>query len=476
MHLKVWRFVGFTSSVVGLLCYAFSSSFIHLFGNWNLLKIFLYTTFSFIICLMILFSRTWEHSRSHRFKAHSAFLVLTITSVYSFFSDKIMNGKPDAYSMISSAAFALMSLSLSRQIQCGFEVDLMSFYLGCLILQLMKINILLAIVGVCYSYSLIILRSSFSSLNVPHETQCLAPEEQGVVIQVDLHQQENTDNGFILQHFYSSLEPLLRQFQTCMKELEQNNSNIAMMLIEKVKGNYKLVATDHNFITDALPHETINNLQKSAKLMVDAGFEKVCFKVYINYRKKWLEDLLINKLLRLGKMGFQDYVIGRWIKTSEVALRVLFPSERRLYNCVFSNPMFASSDLYFSELCRGAIIELLNFADSFANRSPTAWRLFKIINLFETLCDLIPEFESLFLDSLVNEAIKIKNRLGEISRDIFMEFGNMIFLTRDAEFDCATDGGVHPMTTAAIGYIMGAFWSRQNLEQILQQYPLVVGD
>ncbi|WJX63694.1 hypothetical protein P8452_48551 [Trifolium repens] len=350
-----------------------------------------------------------------------------------------MNGKPDAYSMISSAAFALMSLSLSRQIQCGFEVDLMSFYLGCLILQLMKINILLAIVGVCYSYCLIILRSSFSSLNVPHETQCLAPEEQGVVIQVDLHQQENTDN-------------------------------------EKVKGNYKLVATDHNFITDALPHETINNLQKSAKLMVDAGFEKVCFKVYINYRKKWLEDLLINKLLRLGKMGFQDYVIGRWVKTSEVSLRVLFPSERRLYNCVFSNPMSASSDLYFSELCCGAIIELLNFADSFANRSPSAWRLFKIINLFETLCDLIPEFKSLFLDSLVNEAIKIKNRLGEISRDIFMEFGNMIFLTRDAEFDCATDGGVHPMTTAAIGYIVGAFWSRQNLEQILQQYPLVVGD
>jgi len=65
---------------------------------------------------------------------------------------------------------------------------------------------------------------------------------------------------------------------------------------------------------------------------VDAGFEKECFEVYDSYREEWLEDLLINKCLRLGKMGFQDYVIGRWIKTSEVALRVLFLGERRLYN------------------------------------------------------------------------------------------------------------------------------------------------
>ncbi|KAK2376581.1 exocyst complex component EXO70B1 [Trifolium repens] len=354
-----------------------------------------------------------------------------------------------------------MSLSLSRQIQCGFEVDLMSFYLGCLILQLMKINYLLAIVGVCYSYCLIILRSSFSTLNVIPEPQFLELEEQRVVIQVDF-QQEDTDSGCIKQHSHTSLEPLLQQFQTCMKELEQNNSNIAKMLIENVKGNYRLVVTDHNFITDALPHETINNIQKSAKLMVDAGFEKVCFEVYNGYRKEWLEDLL-------GKMRFQDYVIGKWIKTSEVALRVLFPSERRLYNCVFSNSMSASSDLYFTELCHGSITKLLNFADSFANKSPSAWRLFKILDLFETLCNLIPEFESLFIDSLVNEAIKVKNRLGEISRDIFMEFGNLIFLTPDAEFDCWADGGVHPMTCAATGYIVMAFWSRQNLEQILQQ-------
>jgi hypothetical protein len=69
---------------------------------------------------VILFAKLFQHSRSLRFKAHTAFLVLTITAVYSFFFDKVMNGKPDAYSLISCAAFAIMSLSLSRQTQCGF--------------------------------------------------------------------------------------------------------------------------------------------------------------------------------------------------------------------------------------------------------------------------------------------------------------------------------------------------------------------
>ncbi|RHN57831.1 putative exocyst complex component Exo70, cullin repeat-like-containing domain-containing protein [Medicago truncatula] len=153
LQTKVWRFVGFASAAVGLVCYALSSSFNYLFGNWNLLKIILYTVFSFIICIMILYENIWKQSRSLRFKAHTAFLVLTITSVYSFYFDKVVNGKPDAYSLISCAAFAIMSLSLSRQSHCGFEVDLLYFFLGCLTVLLMKIKFQLFIIGAGFASS-----------------------------------------------------------------------------------------------------------------------------------------------------------------------------------------------------------------------------------------------------------------------------------------------------------------------------------
>ncbi|KAF7816182.1 WRKY transcription factor WRKY24-like [Senna tora] len=74
-----------------------------------------------------------------------------------------VNGKPDLFSLISCASFAAMSLSLSRQTEFGFEVDLLNFFLGCLTLQLMKINLMLAFIGAAFSYSLFLVRSSLDS-------------------------------------------------------------------------------------------------------------------------------------------------------------------------------------------------------------------------------------------------------------------------------------------------------------------------
>jgi hypothetical protein len=158
MEPEVWRFVCFVSSIVGMFCYALSSSFNHLFGNWNLWKIILYTVLSFFICVAILFANKWQNSNaSLPLKAHLVFCVFAITTVYAFFFDKI-NGKPDGYSLVSSAAFAIMSLGLSKQSCFGFEVDLLLFFCGCLTAQLMKINLFLALAGLSFSYPLVILR------------------------------------------------------------------------------------------------------------------------------------------------------------------------------------------------------------------------------------------------------------------------------------------------------------------------------
>ncbi|MCI68367.1 exocyst complex component EXO70B1-like, partial [Trifolium medium] len=58
--------------------------------------------------------------------------------------------------------------------------------------------------------------------------------------------------------------------------------------------------------------------------------------------------------------------IERWIKASNVALKI--PSERRLCHRVFSglSSSSAASDLSFMEVCRGSVIQLLNFADAVA--------------------------------------------------------------------------------------------------------------
>jgi hypothetical protein len=471
MHTKVWRFVGFASAVVGLVCYALSSSFNHLFGNWTLLKIILYTVFSFIICLMILYTNIWNHSRSLRFKAHTAFLVLTITSVYSFYFDKVVNGKPDVYSLISCAAFAIMSLSLSRQTQCGFEVDLLYFFLGCLTVFLMKVKLQLFIIGAGLSYSLIILRSFFSFTQDIGYSKL--EHESSVIIEVNsLQQLVSTD-----------IASTMEQLRSYLNTLQQKNLNLVDILLKHVNeyGDSELMSFGPNFMIDELQPELINCLHETAKLMVRAGFEEEFSNVYINCRRKCLEECLIKRLFGFQKINLKnehqrvryvDTVIKRWITASEIALKILFPFEQRLCDHVFSG-FTSSATRCFTEVFHGTTFQLLNFADEVTHGSPSIWRLFKMLAVYETLHYLIPKFQ-LCPDSLVNDAaVTVQNRLGVAISDLFVKLNYWIFRVPEAKQVAPSDGRHHPMMVQIISYLASACRSRRTLEQILQEYPKV---
>ncbi|KAJ4869241.1 Exocyst complex component EXO70B1 [Raphanus sativus] len=150
-----------------------------------------------------------------------------------------------------------------------------------------------------------------------------------------------------------------------------------------------------------------------------AGFGKACSHVYSASRREFLEEsvsrLGLQKQLSIEdvhKMQWQELEdeIDRWIKAANVALRILFPSERRLCDRVFFG-FSSAADLSFMEVCRGSTIQLLNFADAVAIGSRSPERLFKVLDVFETMRDLMPEFESVFSDQfclvLRNEAVTI---------------------------------------------------------------------
>ncbi|XP_027941557.1 uncharacterized protein LOC114195333 [Vigna unguiculata] len=87
--------------------------------------------------------------------------------------DKVKD-KPDAYGIISCAAFAIMSLGMSNLTQFGFQIDLLYFFCGGLLVQLMKIKLWLVMVGAGFSYSLLQLR------DYPRDT----PEENLQLLQL----------------------------------------------------------------------------------------------------------------------------------------------------------------------------------------------------------------------------------------------------------------------------------------------------
>jgi hypothetical protein len=137
-----------------------------------------------------------------------------------------------------------------------------------------------------------------------------------------------------------------------------------------------------------------------------------------------------------------------------VALKILFPTERKLCDRVLFG-FSSTADLSFTDVCRESALQLLNFADAIASGSRSPERLFRVIDMFETMCDIIPEFKSMFRDqyrqSLHNKATTIWKRLGEAIGGIFMELANLI---RQDPAKAAVSGvGLHPITHYVLNYL-----------------------
>ncbi|KAL3518004.1 hypothetical protein ACH5RR_020593 [Cinchona calisaya] len=235
--------------------------------------------------------------------------------------------------------------------------------------------------------------------------------------------------------------------------------------------------SDYDIVIDALPAGIIKDLHEIAKRMVGAGYGKECSHVYSICRREFLEESFSR--LQLGKFSIDEVhkmqwtdiedEIDKWIKAVNVAMRIFFPSERRLCDSIFFG-LSSAADLSFMEVCRGSTIQLLNFADAVAIGSRAPERLFKVLDVYETIRDLMPEFELIFSDQycalLRNEAVTIWKRLGEAIRGIFMELENLIRL--DAAKAAVPGGGLHPITRYVMNYLRAACRSRITLEQVFE--------
>ncbi|KAE9596980.1 hypothetical protein Lal_00007549 [Lupinus albus] len=222
-HHMLWRLVGFMSSIVGFTCYALSPSFNDLFGNRNPLKMVIYSVVSSIISILMLLVKTcrWEILKSFLLKAHVGFLVVTLTSLYSYWEDRSEGGKDEkgfgrVMNLTSTAAFAFMALSLSRLLQLGFEVGIFNFFIGCFLVTVMKMNFKLAPLAAFLCYLLVNIRS-FSDFILEMRGHGPKKEHVDEIVETDKDTNSSDDLGYYdyedyvqpMEDFGQSLEDLL---------------------------------------------------------------------------------------------------------------------------------------------------------------------------------------------------------------------------------------------------------------------------
>ncbi|XP_021626937.1 exocyst complex component EXO70B1 [Manihot esculenta] len=226
----------------------------------------------------------------------------------------------------------------------------------------------------------------------------------------------------------------------------------------------------------------VANLNRIAKEMILGGYESECYQVYVITRRyvfdECLDKLGFEKMSidEVQKMHWEalECEISAWIKTFKDCATIYFAKERKFCEAVFSDFPSISSSL-FSNLVRGVMIQLLNFTEGISMTRPSAEKLFKFLDMYETLRDSISAINALFPQESENELkpemTAAKCRIGETAISIFCDLENSI--KSDTGKTPVPGGAVHPLTRYTMNYLKYACEYMTTLEQMFKEHSKI---
>ncbi|WCJ40179.1 exocyst subunit exo70 family protein C2 [Euphorbia peplus] len=229
--------------------------------------------------------------------------------------------------------------------------------------------------------------------------------------------------------------------------------------------------------------EMIANLNRIAKEMIAGGYESESCQVYMITRRhafnEYLERVGFEKMSidDVQKMSWDalEREIPAWIKIFKGCATVYFAKERKLTEAVYSDSKSISSFL-ISNLVRGVMIQLLNFTEGMAMANRSAEKLFKFLDMYETLRDSIPAMDGLLPEECENDLITTemtvaKSRIGEAAISIFCDLENSI--KSDTGKTTVPGGAVHPLTRYTMNYLKYACEYMGTLEEVFKAHAKI---
>ena len=224
------------------------------------------------------------------------------------------------------------------------------------------------------------------------------------------------------------------------------------------------------------------DLKAIADCMISSGYGRECVKIYKIIRKSIVDESLHHlgverqiSLSHLQKMDWEmvELKIKTWLNAVKVAVKTLFNGERILCDHVFS----ASDSIRescFSEISKEAAISLFRFPETVAKYKKTPEKMFRTLDLYEAISDLLPEIQSIFsydsTSTVRSQAINSLIKLGDAVRTMLMDFETAI--QKDQSKASVPGGGIHPLTRYVMNYISFLADYSGALADIVADWPL----
>ncbi|KAI4385322.1 hypothetical protein MLD38_003362 [Melastoma candidum] len=225
--------------------------------------------------------------------------------------------------------------------------------------------------------------------------------------------------------------------------------------------------------------EMVSRMNRICSSMIEAGYETECCIVYSVSRRNVFKSALTK--LGLENMNMDDVQrmpweslegeIRTWISVIKQCATDLFPAERNLCESVFSSSPQISRSL-FSNLVRSVAIQLLNFAEAVVLTRRAAEKLFKFLDMYETLRDLVSSFDESYDPDAAGEVraeiLAAKTRMAEAVVKIFCDLENSI--KSDNGRTPVPSGAVHPLIRYTMNYLKYAYEYKETLEQVFREH------
>ncbi|KAM7268151.1 hypothetical protein ACFE04_010317 [Oxalis oulophora] len=231
--------------------------------------------------------------------------------------------------------------------------------------------------------------------------------------------------------------------------------------------------------------ESVLNMNKIAKEMIKGGHEFECYEIFIFARRTVIDESLNNfsgfekvSIDEVQRMPWEslEKEITIWCKTFKQCATIFFTGEHKLVNAVFKENHSMISETLFSNMTRGIVIQLLNFAEAMAISKRSIEKLFKILDMYEGLRDNAIVIDELFPEQCANELktemTTAKTRLGEAAILIYGDLETSI--KNDQGKTPVASGAVHPLTRYTLNYLrFSCDQYNVTLEQIFKEHSKI---
>lgn len=158
------------------------------------------------------------------------------------------------------------------------------------------------------------------------------------------------------------------------------------------------------FVIDLIHPSSVSDLKCVAEMMLKSNYDKECCKAYISVRKEALYksfsvlcmERSSTDILQMDS-GLFNSMIKRWNQAIKVFICVCLTNERSLCDLILGGYSPSARNSCFVEITKDIILKMLNFYGAVSTGSPKPEKLFRMLDMYEGLYNLIPELGSCVL-------------------------------------------------------------------------------